>query len=105
MAFEKILTNKQGVIPNPRVHHHEQGLTCDCRQCGKEFTQFHNKHVYCSGVCMWDHKGIAHEPRTCNDCGCTDEATTQGKAYVCDSCRKFRINPQRTDTKRRRQPG
>ena len=101
MKNEYKITNKQGVIPNPRKHHHEQGLTCDCKQCGKEFTQYHDAHVYCSSVCMWDHKGMKHEPRTCKDCGCTDEATTQGKAYVCRSCQKLRINPDRNDVRKR----
>jgi hypothetical protein len=95
------ITNKQGVVPNPRRPHHIQGLTCDCKQCGEEFTQYHDKHAYCSPLCMWDHKGFSHKPRTCGGCGSIDEATTEGQGYVCSTCRKFRVNPSRTDVKRR----
>jgi len=104
MTKVKKWTNKQNIVPNRLVHHHEQGLTCDCKQCGTEFKQYHNEHVFCSGPCMWDYKGIPTADRECSDCGCVDRTTTQGKAYVCSTCRKLRINPTRTDVIRRSTP-
>lgn len=101
MRFKPHITNKQKKTPDPRKPHHEQGLTCDCRQCGKEFRQYHPRHIYCSPTCQWDKEGVAHGPRACNDCGCVDEAPLKGASYVCYSCQKFRVNSKRTDLKRR----
>lgn len=98
---EKKITNNQGVIPNPRQHHHVQGLTCDCKGCGVEFTQYHDKHVFCSDVCMWDHKGIKHSEHKCSGCGCVDDVAVHGSGYVCRNCKMFKLNPKRTDVKRR----
>jgi len=101
MTKVKKWTNKQNIVPNRLVHHHEQGLTCDCKQCGTEFKQYHNEHVFCSGPCMWDYKNIKHEPTKCNDCECVDDVAVHGKGYICVSCKMFRLNPQRTDITRR----
>ena len=99
--FTKKITNKQNQEPNPRLHYHVQGFTCDCKQCGVEFKQYHDKHVYCSAVCMWDYKGIKHQPTECTDCGSVDDVAVHGKGYVCDTCKKLRLNPERTDVTRR----
>lgn len=101
MILEYKITNKQGIIPNPRKHHHEQGLTCDCKQCGEEFTQYHDAHVYCSKKCHWDYKGVKTSDHTCNSCGCTDNVPNPGKGYRCESCRKLALNPERNDVTRR----
>ena len=100
---EKKITNNQNTKPNPRIPHHKQGLTFDCKHCGKENTQYHPKHVYCSepATCMWDHKGIAHEPRECSGCHCIDDVPSQGKGYVCRICKMFKQNSTRTDVTRR----
>lgn len=100
---EKKITNNQQVQPDPRVPHHKQGLTFNCKGCGKENTQYHPKHVYCSepATCMWDHKGIEHGPRECSDCKCVDDVPLAGWGYVCGICKKLRVNPTRTDVTRR----
>jgi hypothetical protein len=98
---EKKITNKQGAIPNPRKPHHKQGLTCDCKQCGVEFTQYHPKHVYCSPVCQWDYEGRAHAPTQCSGCGCVDDVAVHGSGYVCRICKMLKLNPKRTDVTRR----
>lgn len=99
--FEKKITNKQGLLADPRKHYHTQGFTCDCKHCGVEFSQYHDKHVFCGEVCRLDHKGVAHHLQTCNDCGCVDDVANKPRGYVCDSCHKFRLNPERTDMVRR----
>lgn len=90
-------TNKQGVVPDTHRHHHKQGLTCDCRNCGVEFKQYHRRHIYCSQECEWEKNGTDTFPQTCNDCGCTDTVPSMGRGYVCNTCRKLRLNRTRTD--------
>jgi len=97
MAFTKKITNKQGVVPNPRKHHHVQGLTCDCRQCGEEFTQYHNNHTFCSERCAWDYRGVPWTEVPCTDCGVSVEIPKSSRGGVCTRCSKKRINPERTD--------
>lgn len=99
--FEAKITNKQGITPNPRVHHHKQGLTCDCRQCGTEFTQYHNRHVLCGKECDWIRQGLILDDLTCVDCGCTDRVPVRKNNYRCETCKKFKLNPTRTDIQRR----
>jgi hypothetical protein len=94
-------TNKQGVRPDPRKLHHLQGLTCDCKQCGKEFVQFHEGHILCSQECGWKHRGVETVVRACGDCGCEDVAPAKPRGYRCTSCTKLKLNSTRTDVVRR----
>lgn len=96
------ITNNQGIKPDPSVSHHKQGLTFDCKECGKEHKQFHPRHRYCCFVCMWKDKGQEIEKKTCGSCGCTDhDRKRKGTNYTCGICHKLKENPERTDVTRR----
>jgi len=98
MTKVKKWTNKQNIVPNRLVHHHEQGLTCDCKQCGTEFKQYHNEHVFCSEQCQWTYNGVETTIKTCSRCKKQDpRPVTRSLGYKCTSCRKLSMNPQRTD--------
>lgn len=97
-------TNKQGITPSIYSHHHTQDLTCDCRNCGVEFTQYHRGHVMCSKECSWEKRGANVVDMACTDCGCTDRAPHNNLGYCCDTCKKLRLNPDRTDVTRRTPP-
>ena len=103
--MNKNLNNTANLV-DPRVRYDLQGLTFDCEYCGVNNKQYHAKQKYCCEpkTCMWDHKGIEHGPRECTDCGCVDDVPLSGRGYRCRVCREFRLNPDRTDLKRRSTP-
>ena len=90
-------TNKQGITPSIYSHHHTQDLTCDCRNCGVEFTQYHRGHIYCDLKCKCEDRGIPYGPQTCGGCGCTDDTQIKSRGYRCTTCKALSLNPDRTD--------